>query len=97
MYPFGDMEAETYACELRVPVKKVPENYYRRKRTPMTMMLLPLVGVFAGLVIGTRLGSATGGMLVGLLGGFVAATILQQIQENKNKEKDEKESGSSKK
>ena len=97
VYPFGDMEAETYACELRVPVKKVPENYYRRKRTPMKMMLLPLVGVFAGLVIGTRFGSATGGMLVGLLGGFVAATILQQIQENKDKEKDEKESGSSKK
>ena len=91
MYPFGDMEAEEYRSELRVPVKKVPADYYRRKRTPMKMMLLPLIGVFAGLVIGTRMGSATVGMLVGLLGGFVAATILQQIYDDKNKKKDQDE------
>ena len=88
VYPFGDMEAEGYESELRVPVKKVPPDYYRRKRRPMRMMLLPLAGVFIGLLVGTQAGNATVGMLVGLLGGFVAATILQQIQDDKNKKKD---------
>lgn len=97
VYPFGDMEAEEYASELRVPVKKVPADYYRRKRRPMLMMLLPLIGVFAGLIIGTRLGSATVGMLIGLLGGFVAATILQQIQDDKDKKKEQETDGKAKK
>ena len=88
-YPFGDMQAADYKCEILVPVKPVdPVNLPKRKDSMMGLLFVA-VGAVAGMVVA---GSAEKPFIFilggGLLGYFVYAYIGKRREEAQKKKEE---------
>ena len=91
-YPFGDMEAPDYRCEILVPVKPVELPELPRRRDPTLAVLFVAVGAAAGMLLARSSDKALMFTLIGgAVGYFVYAYVSKRREEIKKKREQEKE------
>jgi AraC family transcriptional regulator len=88
-YPFGDMQAADYKCEILVPVKPMEPVKLPRRKDSMMGLLFVAVGAVAGVLVA---GSAESPFIFilggGLLGYFVYAYINKRREEMQKKKEE---------
>lgn len=97
-YPFGDMQAQDYQCEILVPVKPQEPIALPRRGDTMTGLIFVAIGAVGGMVLA---GNSDKYLIFALVGGvagyFVYSYVNNRREEIRKRKEEQKKNGEEKK